>query len=178
VNPLQALEQVVAIPCPLVGCTRANQWGSRNWRNVRGDAVLAAIGTLCPIDTPAGPFNVYLFNHDILQFRGGQWKDWWRDDCQLLGAVVNNYTSFNVKTVDLIQEVDGNLSIHYIDIPTSDEAQVLISRALRDWWDAGRIAKDSPRAYVCKFCSVKGKCDALDQERGQTHDWPPNYKVG
>jgi hypothetical protein len=125
-----------------------------------------------------GPFTFYLWEGEVLQFRGGQWKDWWHDDCRLLGVVINAYSSLNVKDVVLIQEVDGALYAHYIGVPTGDEAQVLLSRALRDWQDEGRIAKNSPRAYVCHFCSVKGKCDALDQERGQTTDWPPHYKVG
>ena len=119
-----------------------------------------------------------MYQKDVLQFRGGQWKDWWRDDCQLLGAVINNYSSLNVQEVELFQEVDGNLKVHYIYVPAGDEAQALVSRALHDWWTEGRIAKNSPRAYVCTFCSVKARCDALDQERGQTEDWPHNYKVG
>jgi hypothetical protein len=119
-----------------------------------------------------------MFEQDILQFRGGQWKDWWQEDCKLLGVIVNTYSSLHVSCVDLIQEVDGKLYAHYIGVPTGDEAQRLASRALQSWWGEDRIAKNSPRAYVCQFCSVKGRCDALDQERGQTTDWPPNYKVG
>jgi hypothetical protein len=149
------------------------------WRNIRGDAILSAIGMRGAIVVPSvGTFEIYLYGEWLLQFRGGRHKPWWDGDCKLLVAIVNAHSVLHLRGACIIEELDGALSEYYVEAPVGDEAQQLVAHALQAWQTEGRIPKNSPRAYVCHFCAAKRSCDATDVERQETHDWPPAYRAG
>lgn len=176
---LEQLQKTLATePCPFTGCIRANKWSSLKWRSMRGDSLLAWVGEKLPIETPYGNFDVYAQGPHLLQFRGGQFRDWWIADCQLLCALVSHFSSLQPDGVALISELDGELREYYIDALPYDAAHQLVELALQQWKVDGRIAKNSPRAAMCTYCSVKRRCDAKDLEDKATQDWPPQWKIG
>jgi len=165
-------------PCPFLGCVRANKWAAAKWRNLRGDALLAALSEKWLINTPFGDFHIYVYGPHIVQFRGGQWRQWWDDDCKLLCALVATFSSLQPDGVIILQEVDSELTEYYVAAPHYEEGKQLVEQALAQWKVDGRIAKNSPRAAMCTYCSVKRRCDAKDLEEGATKDWDPNWKIG
>lgn len=165
-------------PCPFLGCVRSNKWGALKWRNLRGDALLSVLGEKWCIITPFGDFHVYVYGPHLLQFRGGAWRQWWEEDCKLLCALVSSFASLQPDGVIILQEVDSELQEHYVAAPQYDIGKQLVDSALQQWQVDGRIAKNSPRAAMCTYCSVKRRCDAKDLEERATTDWPDNWKIG
>ncbi|OHD28403.1 MAG: hypothetical protein A2Y38_16635 [Spirochaetes bacterium GWB1_59_5] len=161
-----------------VGCIRQNiLLEAPIWRDLRGNAVLAGLGTWVTIDAKeAGEFDVWLkqdkFGVHLLQFRGGKRKQWWVSDCQDLMCLILNHTSLLLKGCWLISELDGTLSVEYIDAPAYEEAVTRTTQLLEDLRKQVRIRKNSPRGQAaCPRCPAKNTCDALDLENGETADW-------
>jgi len=135
--------------------------------------------------TPAGTFETYVAfgwykvgECVVLTFRGGRWKPWWDDDLRLLAALVTRY-HYPVTGVVALNELDGELREHYVSAPSSEWADEAIRKAIERWEGSQRIPKNSDRAKsYCLYCPVKARCDALDLEKGDTNDWPPDYRVG
>jgi hypothetical protein len=163
---------------PLLGCPRQNLWSPQEYRDYRGEALLAAVGSKCQIDTPYGSLDFYMYGPWVLQFRGGYKKPWWDEDVTLLCAIVSRWCSIQPDGVIIIQELDGKLSQYYVDAPSADTARALVDAAIKRLTAEDRISKSSPRASICRHCLVKKACDALDLERGQTQDWPKGYVIG
>jgi hypothetical protein len=166
-------------PCFMIGCVRQNLWRQEQWKDYRGDSLLSVLGLRTPVDTPVGPFDVYMHDRFILQFRGGARKPWLDDDCRTLCALVDRFSSLQPYGVIVLQELDGKLSEYYIDAPSAEDAKFLVDQAIEQWSIEGRIPKNSYRAAViCKRCPAKRRCDAHDLANGQTGDWPKDYRAG
>lgn len=162
-------------PCKLIGCMRKNAWVDESWRDYRGNALLKLLSNVTiELDSPAGYFEVYARMPYLLQFRGGHRKVWWDHDIKKILALAKH-----LQGCILIQEVDGNLHQHYIESPSTSEAESIVLAMREKWEGLERIAKNTQRAHVmCHHCPVKKRCDALDLERNQTDDWPKDYHVG
>ncbi len=175
-NLLQELKQkFLSTECPLVGCMRQNAWSARTrWQDYRGKAILMALGKMQHHHSDlCGDYDTYAYGDYLLQYRGGHKKVWWEHDITKLLAVTQIYVG-----CILIQEVDGELHQHYIPAPSQEEAKHLLLALRERWSSLERIAKNTQRAYMCRYCPVKARCDALDVEQGQTDDWPDHYKAG
>lgn len=164
----------------VLGCPRRNRWSGQRklWRILRGNTILAALGTRVTFDTAIGPVDVFIRDTTLLAYRGGKWKSWWIEDLTLLLALCH-MSGINVIQAALLQELDSKLTTHYIGAPPHEEAGRLVSAAIERWRSEARIPKNSGRAAVtCPWCPVKAACDAKDLERGETADWPSDYRIG
>lgn len=163
--------------CPLVGCARQHRLAPlTGWKFARGNALLAYLGgNKVSVGTPAGDFDVYLYWGAVMSFRGGPFKEWWREDMLMLQAVVTKWGPEAPGPYEglLVQELDNRPVLHYFDAPSLEEAERLSQSALSAWKKQERIRKNTQRAYaVCPHCPARMECLALDLERGETGDWP------
>jgi len=149
------------------------------WRNYRGNAILKVLATgKARHSSPLGDFELYIRYPYILQFRGGKKKPWWESEVQKLLALTSGTEKAFYEGCILIQELDGELHEHYIVSPSPAEAAQIVLGLTERAEDLHRIMKNSQQAYMCRFCTVKRQCDALDLERGETDDWPSDYVAG
>lgn len=176
IDLLDKLAQTVwARPAKVIGCTRQHiLWPDKPWRWLRGNAILSAIGEKVEIEAPFGAFGVFLVVDGekiwLLQYRGGNWCPWWDEDAALLASLVSSYTQFKVAGTVTIVELDGQIRLHYTELPA--EAAALTKEAVDRWTNQARLPKDQPRARtVCRYCPVKNQCELMDLERGETADW-------
>ena len=141
------------------------------------------LGQRVHIDAPFGIFAAWTRTAQsgdrwLLLFRGGRPMPWWREDALLLAALVTTYSNLGVKGVAIVEELDSQLTVEYIEALEAGEAQLLVGEALSRWTRKSRLNKSSPRARaVCPHCPVKQPCDQLDLETGATQDWPLGLPV-
>ena len=186
VDLLAELRQTLLAAEPtIVGCARRNKLTADiipKWRNLRGSTVLACCGYKIVAETPVGPVDVWMREDTDglptpLAFRGGTWKSWWEEDLRLLGALVRLYVHREAHRVTVLHEVDSELSLKYIPIPSEMEASSLVREGIQRYQENVRIAKDSPRGLAwCPHCPVRRQCDLIDLETNQTADWPESYR--
>lgn len=182
---VQVLDELAKVawapPPPVLGCIRQNVLAPKQaWRYLRGNAVLALIGTKLEITTPFGWLTVWIRYHEdgpvLLQFRGGKFSTWWIDDCAVVVGLINNHTTLGVIGTLLVQELDNALTTHYFTAPTN--AGALAQEALAQWRKEQRLQRQSTKAlYMCPRCPVLKRCMAMDLERGETADWPKDFTV-
>lgn len=185
---LSRLERVLQTrQSDLIGCQRQNRLRGEDssWRFLRGNALCAQLGYKIRGHTPVDDFDVFLrladeeYGDCVVTFRGGQAKSWWGEDFYLLGAITKLYICETLKHVLVLQEVDSRLDLVIVEVPDAEQCGALVQLALNKWRNLDRIKKDSPRAKaLCQYCPVSRQCDALDLERGETHDWPNSKPVG
>ena len=169
-------------PNMLVGCARQNSLQRERehdttWRLVRGNAVLNAMGMKLDIEYPFGFFDSYIKADDdgilVLQFRGGRWKPWWREDSQMMAACVDVYTDYKVNGIVLMQELEGILTANLIEPAGNHEGMVEAAVNMHSEIPVFRVAKNEGRGRAwCQHCTVHNACDAADLEYAQTGDWP------
>lgn len=178
------LEEQLSLEDPgFVGCTRRTMWDDAPaWRTARSNALLALLGELGYAYTPAGGFEFFALHSTwLLQFRGGQWNDYWYDDFFTTWSVVKNYSDLTdtlSRTIIVLQENKGELEIHHVTVPEDLDHEGICERKLFGIQadPPGRIAKNTPRAVrVCRYCPVKQRCDAMDVLKGEQEDWSPSY---
>lgn len=179
------LESELVLEDPgLVGCRRRSVWTeeSRSWRWVRSNALLALLGDKYCACTPAGDFEFFALSHTwLLQFRGGQWNDYWYEDFFDTWAIAHEFSELSESlshTIIVLQENKGELTIHNIPVPEElnpiHRTQHILEQFNAD--PPGRIPKSGSRAaHICRYCPVKLQCDSTDKLRGETHDWTPSY---
>src|SRR5512135_1199112 len=169
----QSLNKLPMRKIPLTGCLRKNRLTENEtptWRDVRADALLSVLGARQvfpgPNNTP--PWEAYVRAPYLITFRGGNWKEWWQKDLEVLAALAR---SIGLHGVVVLHEFAGALNIVYIQCPADHLA--LIEKAVSEWQRSDRINKSSPQGRAwCRFCPVSSACMQIDLERGQTDDWP------
>lgn len=171
-----------------IGCPRQNRavGVADTWDTIRGNGLcILSDAHRISFRIPTGEdIEVFIRRGEeidtinIVTFRGGKWKPWWTEDIRLLLAFAKAYLDERVTGAWLLHEFDNKLNESYIVGPSADEASKLVQTALTRWKDNERIPKNSPRAYLCQYCPIKRQCDALDLEKGETSDWPDDYRVG
>ncbi len=183
VDPLEELMDVLcARPPVLVGCIRRNVWvGWDEEKYWRMNALLHCIGQRCEVHYPLGSFTVWVRTnsegaYDLLQIRGGRYKNYWEQDCNNIAALVNAYTDFDVIGTLLLHEFDNAIRVRYYACPANAQAVV---NGLMEIYHSGtkespvRITKDSQRGRIyCYRCPVRKRCEAKDIELGEILDWP------
>lgn len=166
----------------LLGCVRRNLWSDEEhpWRLVRGNALPALLGDRHTITTPTGPLDFFLLQDRwLLQFRGGQWNDYWKKDFFLLWSLITTYSTYDLSpTVLVLWENKGVLNPLHVEVPPNLEPETLAAEAVERYNSdpPGRISKSGPQAMrICKHCPVKRQCDAVDKQEGDDGDWSEDY---
>lgn len=169
----------------MVGCRRRGAWTeeSEQWNRISGNALLAVLGTQESVLTPQGGFDFYVKDTHLLQFRGGEWKDYWIEDFFDAWALVTACEPYDdglilSRDIIVLQENKGDIQVHSVGVPPSMNAGRRAERIMAELTadPPSRIPKSGPRAaHVCRFCPVKQRCDATDKLRGEIQDWSPNY---
>ena len=177
------IDRIAARPCPLVGCVRQRKLMRDlplSWRFARGDAVLAQLGARTQINTDVGPFDAFIARTStdgsaLLVWRSGQRRPWWNEDVELTLACAQVYGAL-VDGAILVQELDSELSTHYIERLDPAKARTLVEAAKERFNATARIQKNGPRGRgQCLHCPVKAECDFIDLSRNETSDWPEGY---
>ncbi len=166
----------------LLGCRRRNAWDGDTapaWRWLRGNALLALVGTLDRFDDDdLGLFSCFMWKSQILQFRGGPWNLGWVHDFQEIWSLIKyNYSDVS-KDIIVLHEDKGQLDIKTISILDALDWKSVRQKVLDDLSSdpVGRIHKNTPRALkICRHCPHKQRCDAFDQLHNDTTDWHPKY---
>lgn len=184
----QIKEKLYTESAGLVGCRRRNAYdveagSTPTWALVRGNALLALVGTKHGIHTPVGYHEFFMLkDHWLLFFRAGQWRDYWMDDFKDLWALVAAYDpSLDLSSsVVVLVEDQSQLTARAIEVKSlipdpKRRAGAVISGALADPPD--RITKADARAHkVCRFCPHRAKCNAQDILDNATNDWSESYR--
>lgn len=181
----ELIDRLSVTPCNLVGCVRQNLLladAPEDYRNIRGNALLALIGERVLLDAPSGAFHVFTFDEGngpvLLLFRGGKPKPWWDEDARVLLAVVNTY-GFRCYEAVILYELDSRLYSYRVPAPSTEMAKSIIAERALKYRTFARISKKTYRGRViCSHCPVKAECDRVDMERNETSDWPEGYQPG
>jgi hypothetical protein len=167
-------------PVPEIGCFRRNVWtvGELSWKLKASNMLLDSIGTPGRVRSVTGSEHVVYFRENrSLQFRGGPWRDHWREDIDKLSALVR--TQYPIVGTILLWENEGEVSINELPLPEAWE-QIAEELQAEEWTDdhPPRLRKDLARASACWYCPTKARCDATDRLHGECGDWPAGYTAG
>ena len=165
-----------------IGCIRRNQWeeGDEPWRRVRGHALPWVAARKRQFRTPHGTMEAFIkADRWMVEFRAGQWNQYWMDDIKRRWAFVQYCTSLDLsRTVFVLHENKGELTVKEVHIPENFNPEQEVRDAIDDYESdpPGRIAKNSARAHrICRYCPVQRDCDLKDREIGDTDDWSDSY---
>lgn len=180
----EKLLQDLALKDPgFIGCRRRGKWSSQSstWRFMRGNALLAQLGSKTQLETPAGPFEYYTLADHLLQFRGGPFSPHWLEDFYDAWAVAQYWNSNEElsRHIILVHEDRGNMQLEVHSVPESIDAAVRAAKILTELQadPPGRISKATAYAIkVCRFCPVRIRCNTQDKFEGNMVDWSTAFR--
>lgn len=192
VDNLIALQDKLTILCPphsgLLGCPRRAAWQMEepNWRQARGNALLAYLG-VAQVARIEGRFEYFYTTHrggaNILVYRGGPWSQTWVEDLTDLWAIAKvgcrEWVAAGISDeVIVVHENKGDIHLTPVTVPQVDPDErvaALVAAAQAD--PPGRIPKSGERALrLCAHCPVRPACNALDRTHHDDLDWSPSYR--
>lgn len=183
-NMEDRLREAVTLQDPgLAGCRRRNVWSKedKDWRFIRGNAVLAAVGTKTHADTPVGRLEFFTADSELLQFRGGEWSGTWMEDFIDLWCLATEYGEDRLdRRVMIFLENKGHLTITSITVPIYVDIQERCEKIISEYQSVppGRISKHDGRALrLCKYCPVRTLCNSTDKLHHETNDWSAEYRT-